>query len=63
MKNNINPISRAVDLWVDSILEGYITKFVVNTIMSYGEAKRNFFPRTTRKILGIFKNLDKYAYT
>ena len=27
-----NPISRAIDFWVNSILQGYITKFVVETI-------------------------------
>ena len=41
--NVSNDISRAVDFWVDSILQGYITKFVVDIITSYSEAKRNFF--------------------
>ena len=30
-----NHISRVVYFWVDSILEGYITEFVVDTITSY----------------------------
>ena len=34
-----NTISRAVDLWVDSILQEYITEFAVDTITSYREAK------------------------
>ena len=38
-----NPISRVVDLWVDNIIEGYITEFVVDTITSYSEAERKFF--------------------
>ena len=38
-----NPISRAFDFWVDSILQGYITEFAIDTITSYSEAKRNFF--------------------
>ena len=38
-----NTISRGVDFWVDNILEGYITKFLVDTITSYSEAERNFF--------------------
>ena len=54
-------MSRAVDFWVDSILEGYITEFVVDTITSYNKAEVIFFPRTMRKILYIFENLDKDA--
>ena len=38
-----NAISRAIDFWVDSILQGYITKFVVDTITSYSEDERIFF--------------------
>ena len=38
-----NPISRAVDFWIDSILEGYVTEFVVEVITSYSEARRHFF--------------------
>ena len=37
-----NAISRAIDFWVDSILQGYITKFVVDTITSYSEDDRFF---------------------
>ena len=33
-------MSRAVDFWVDSIMEGYITELVFNTITSYSEAER-----------------------
>ena len=38
-----NPVLRDVDFWIDSILEGYITEFVVNTIISYSEEERIFF--------------------
>ena len=38
-----NTISRAVDFWVDSVLQGYITEFAVETIISYSEAERYFF--------------------
>ena len=38
-----NPISRVVDFWFESILQGYITKFAVDTITSYSESERNFF--------------------
>ena len=46
-----NPISRAIDFWVDSILQGYITKFVVETITSYSEAERKFFQGLRRRYL------------
>ena len=38
-----NPISRVVDFWIDSRLEGYVTDFVVEAITSYSEAERHFF--------------------
>ena len=34
-----NPFSRAVDFWVDIILQGYITEVVVETITSNSEAE------------------------
>ena len=46
-----NSVSRAVDFWVDSILQGYITEFVVDTITSYSEAKINFFQGPRRRYL------------
>ena len=33
-----NTISRAIDFWVDNILQGYISEFAVKTITSYNEA-------------------------
>ena len=38
-----NQISRTNDFWLDSILGGYITKFVVDCIQSYSVAERDFF--------------------
>ena len=35
-----NTISRVVEFWVDSILEGYIIEIVVDTIKSYSEDER-----------------------
>ena len=46
-----NPISGAVDFWVDSVLQGYITEFAVETITSYSEAKINFFQGPRRRYL------------
>ena len=38
-----NVVSKAVDFWVDSILQGYIVEFIVDTITSYSEVERDFF--------------------
>ena len=46
-----NSIFRAIDFWVDSILQGYITKFAVETITSYSEVKRSFFQGPRRRYL------------
>ena len=46
-----NPISRAIDFWVDSILQGYITEFAVDTITSYSEANIMFFQGPQRRYL------------
>ena len=35
--------SREVEVWLDSILEGYITEFAVDTNKSFSEAEREFF--------------------
>ena len=42
LKITSNTMSRDVNFWVESIMEGYITKFVVDIIVSYSEVKRNF---------------------
>ena len=44
-----NAISRAFDFLVDNILQGYITKFAVDTITSYSAAKRIFFQGPCRR--------------
>ena len=46
-----NTISRAVDFWVDSILQVYITEFAVDPITSYSEVERNFFQGPQRRYL------------
>ena len=35
--------SQDVEFWLDSILEGYITEFAVDTTKSYNEVEREFF--------------------
>ena len=36
-------MSRDLDFWIDRILEGYITEFVVDTINSYSVEKQKKF--------------------
>ena len=46
-----NPISRAIDFWVNSILQGYITEFAVETITLYSEAEIKIFRGCQRRYL------------
>ena len=43
VKSVDNPISRAVDFWLASLLEGFITEFAVDQRKSFSEAERYFF--------------------
>ena len=43
VKSVDNPISREVDFWLVSLLEGFITEFVVDQRKSFSEAERYFF--------------------
>ena len=43
LKQTNNPISGAVDFWLNILLEGFITEFAVDTLKAYGEAERIFF--------------------
>ena len=38
-----NTASGAFEVWLDIILEGYITEFAVDTTKSYSEAERELF--------------------
>ena len=38
-----NPISRAVDFWLASLLEGFVTEFAVDQRKSFSKAERYFF--------------------
>ena len=49
--NVSNTIYRAVDFWVDSILQGYITEFAVEAIASYSEVEIKFFQGPRRRYL------------
>ena len=41
-----NKASRAVEVRLDNILEGYITEFAIDTNKSFSEAEREFFNGT-----------------
>ena len=43
LKHTSNPISRAVDFWLNSLVEGFVTEFTVDTLKAYNEAERYFF--------------------
>ena len=43
MKNLDNPITRTVDFWLASVLEGFVTKFAVDQRKSFNQAERYFF--------------------
>ena len=43
MKNTNNVVSRAVDFWLTSLLSGFITEFVVDTLKAYTEVECRFF--------------------
>ena len=43
LKKTDNSISRAVDFWPNSLLEGFVTEFTVDTLTIYSEAERLFF--------------------
>ena len=51
MKNLDNPLTRAVDFWLASLLEGVITEFAVDQRKSFSEAERYFFKRYRGKYL------------
>ena len=38
-----NPITRAVDFWLASVLGGFVTEFAVDQRKSFSEAERYFF--------------------
>ena len=43
LERTYNPISHAVDYWLNSLLEGFVTEFSVETLKDYNEAERYFF--------------------
>jgi hypothetical protein len=54
---------RAVDLWLDSIVAGFIIEFVVDTAMSYRAAEQDFLkgPRG-RYIISLYTSINILLY-
>ena len=50
-----NPISRAVDFWLASVLEGFITEFAVEQRKSFNKAEQYFFKLYRGKYLNSLK--------
>jgi hypothetical protein len=50
-----NVASREVDLWFDSTIGGYITKFSIDIVVSYSQAERYFFKGPRGKFLHFLK--------
>ena len=38
-----NSVSRAVDFWLNNLLEGFVTEFAVDMLKAYNEVERYFF--------------------
>ena len=58
-----NKFTRVVDFWLDSIVEGFITEFVVNTTKSYNTTKQEFLqgPRG-RYIQSLYTSIKTLLY-
>ena len=52
VKNLNNPIMRAVDFWLASVLEGFVTEFAVDQTKSFSKDERYFFKGYHGKYLG-----------
>jgi len=50
-----NAVSRAVDLWFDNTIGGYIIEFSIDRVESYSQAKRYFFKGPRGKFLHFLK--------
>jgi len=52
-------IVRVVDHWLDRIIGGFITEFVVDTSVSYSEVERHFLKRPRGKYVKYLNTLIK----
>ena len=59
LEGSKNKIIRVGDYWIDSILGGFITEFVIDTSVSYSEDERQFFKGPRDKYLKSLKTWIK----
>jgi hypothetical protein len=55
VKRVYNTVSRAMDIWFDSTIGGYITEFSIDRVESYSQAERYFFKGPRGKFLHFLK--------
>ena len=55
MQGTDNKASHTIEVWLDSILEGYITEFAVDTNKYYSEVEREFFNRPIGRLLRLLQ--------
>jgi hypothetical protein len=55
VKRVYSVVSRAVDLWFDRTIGGYITKFAIDIVESYSQAEKYFFKGPRGKFLHFLK--------
>jgi hypothetical protein len=46
-----NPTTQAIDIWLDSVLGGYVIEFAVDCIQSYSVVEREFFKGLCGRLL------------
>jgi hypothetical protein len=51
LKQTYNSISRAIYFWLNSLLEGFVTEFAIDTLKAYNEVERYFFKEYRGKYL------------
>ena len=59
LKSVSNLVSRIVDFWVDSILEGYVTEIAIDIITSYSDVEQKQFQRPHKIYLSSLKRWIK----
>ena len=55
MKSVDNPISRILDFWLASLLEGFITEFAVDQRKSFNEAEKVLLQGISQSVPKLFK--------
>jgi hypothetical protein len=55
VKKVYNDMSRAVDLWFENTIGGYIIEFSIDRVESYSQAERYFFKGPRGKFLHFLK--------